>query len=87
MSEKHLNEGKRWLDLDVAGHKLKVSKLPVSMRETQEFAVREQPGTIGSHTDRILAEVGYSPAEIEALKAEKVVARTETMFTDLPPAE
>jgi crotonobetainyl-CoA:carnitine CoA-transferase CaiB-like acyl-CoA transferase len=87
VSEKHLNEGKRWLDLDVAGHKLKVSKLPVSMSETVEFEVREQPGTIGNHTDRILAEVGYSPAEIEALKAEKVVARTETMFTDLPPAE
>ncbi len=87
VTEKHLNEGKRWLDLDVAGHKLKVSKLPIAMSETEEFAVREQPGTIGGHTDRILAEIGYSPAEIEALKAEKVVARTETMFTDLPPSE
>ena len=87
VSEKHLNEGKRWLDLDVAGHKLKVSKIPVSMSETEEFDVREQPGTIGNDTDRILSEVGYSPAEIEALKAEKVVAKTDTMFTDLPPSE
>jgi len=84
VSEQHLNEGNRWLNLDVAGHKLKVSKLPISMSETQDFEVREPPGTIGNHTDRILAEIGYSAAEIEAFKAEKVVATTATMFTDLP---
>jgi crotonobetainyl-CoA:carnitine CoA-transferase CaiB-like acyl-CoA transferase len=84
VSEQHLNEADRWLKLDVDGQKLKVSKLPVALRETQEFEVREQPGTIGNHTDRILAEIGYSAAEIEAFKAEKVVASTATMLTDLP---
>jgi crotonobetainyl-CoA:carnitine CoA-transferase CaiB-like acyl-CoA transferase len=84
VSEQHLNEANRWLGLDVAGHKLKVSKLPVAMSETEEFAVREQPGTIGNHTDRILAEAGYTAAEIEAFKAAKVVAATNTMLTDLP---
>lgn len=84
VSEKHLNEGKRWLDLDVAGHTLKVSKLPIAMSETAEFEVREQPGTIGNHTDRILAEAGYSAAEIEAFKAQNIVAATDRMLTDLP---
>ena len=84
VSEKHLNEAKRWLKLDVAGHQLKVSKLPVSMSETEDFEVREQPGTIGNHTDLILAEIGYSAAEIEVFKAEKVGAATDRMLTDLP---
>ncbi len=84
VSERHLNEGKRWLDLDVAGHKLKVSKLPISMSETEDFGVRMQPGTIGYNTDQILAEAGYSAAEIAAFKAENVVASTDRMFTDLP---
>jgi crotonobetainyl-CoA:carnitine CoA-transferase CaiB-like acyl-CoA transferase len=84
VSERHLNEAERWLKLDVAGHGLKVSKLPVSMSETQDFAVRAQPGTIGNHTDLILAEIGYSAAEIAAFKDAKVVATTDRMFTDLP---
>jgi crotonobetainyl-CoA:carnitine CoA-transferase CaiB-like acyl-CoA transferase len=84
LSEQHLNAGQRWLELDVAGHNLKVSKLPVHMSETEEFDVRQLPGTIGSDTDRILADVGYSAAEIAAFKAEKIVAATDRMFTDLP---
>jgi len=84
VSERHLNEGKRWLDLDVAGHKLKVSKLPISMSETEDFGVRMQPGTIGNNTDQILAEAGYSADEIAAFKAENIVASTDRMFTDLP---
>ncbi|MCC7082790.1 MAG: CoA transferase [Burkholderiales bacterium] len=84
LSEQHLNEARRWLGLDVAGHKLKVPKLPIAMSQTQEFEVRDPPGTIGNHTDSILAEAGYSAAEIEALKAEKVVAATARMLTDLP---
>jgi crotonobetainyl-CoA:carnitine CoA-transferase CaiB-like acyl-CoA transferase len=84
LREKHLNEAERWLNVDVPGHKLKVSKLPVHMRNTEEFGVREQPGTIGNHTDLILAEAGYSAAEIAAFKAEKVVAATGNMLTDLP---
>ena len=84
VSEQHLNEAGRWLELDVEGQALKVSKLPIAMAGTEEFAVREQPGTIGGDTDRILAELGYSAAEIAAFKAEKVVAATGTMLTDLP---
>jgi crotonobetainyl-CoA:carnitine CoA-transferase CaiB-like acyl-CoA transferase len=84
VSEQHLNEAKRWLNLEAAGHKLKVSKLPIHLQETQDFQVRQPPSTIGHDTDEILAEAGYSAAEIAAFKAEKVVAATDRMFTDLP---
>jgi crotonobetainyl-CoA:carnitine CoA-transferase CaiB-like acyl-CoA transferase len=84
VSEQHLNEAKRWLNLEAAGHKLKVSKLPIHLQETQEFEVRQAPSPSGHDTDEILAEAGYSAAEIAAFKAEKVVAATDRMFTDLP---
>jgi len=76
--------GNRWLDLDVDGRALKVSKIPVHMAETEDFAVREQPSTIGNHTDAILADAGYTPEEIAAFKAAGAVKSTQTMFTDLP---
>jgi len=56
----------------------------VHMSQTEEFNVRQPPSVIGSDTDRILAEAGYSAAEIAAFKAEKVVAATDRMLTDLP---
>ena len=51
---------------------------------TRDFAVREQPAPIGRHTDDILAEQGYSAQEIEALKRDQVVVRSERMLTDMP---
>jgi crotonobetainyl-CoA:carnitine CoA-transferase CaiB-like acyl-CoA transferase len=36
-------------------------------------AVDTPPPTLGQHTDEILAEIGYTPAEIDALKTEQAV--------------
>jgi len=87
LSEKHLNEAERWLLLRVPGHDLKVPKLPIDLQRTDAFDVRHQPANLGEHTDAILAELGYAPAEIERLKAEKVVLRSDRMLTDLPAGE
>lgn len=38
-----------------------------------EVAFRRRPPTLGEHTDEILQELLYSPTEIEALRASKVV--------------
>jgi crotonobetainyl-CoA:carnitine CoA-transferase CaiB-like acyl-CoA transferase len=84
LGEKHLNEAHRWLSLRVPGLDLKVPKLPIDLRNTEDFAVRRQPANIGEHTDVILAELGYTVADIERLKAENVVVRSQRMLTDLP---
>ena len=80
LDEKHLAEAARWLPLKIGDKTFKVPKLPVSMSETEDFGVREQPACLGEHTDAILAEIGYSADEIEALKAEKVVLRSGKML-------
>ena len=36
-------------------------------------SIERPPATLGQHTDEVLGEAGYSPAEIVAMKAEKVV--------------
>jgi crotonobetainyl-CoA:carnitine CoA-transferase CaiB-like acyl-CoA transferase len=87
LSERHLREAQRWLDVHVPGHDLKVPKLPIALRQTEDFSVRHQPSGIGEHTDAILADLGYSSAEIEKLKADKVVLRSQRMLTDLPAGE
>ena len=51
---------------------------------TAEFSVREQPGGLGAHTDSILATLGYSAKDIEALKAEKIVLRSDRMLNTDP---
>jgi crotonobetainyl-CoA:carnitine CoA-transferase CaiB-like acyl-CoA transferase len=45
---------------------------PVDLSETPGTFRRRAP-TLGEHTDAILRELGYAPAEIEALRAKKVV--------------
>ena len=45
-----------------------------------QFETREQAGTLGAHTDSILADLGYSAADIEALKSQKVVLRSNRML-------
>lgn len=87
LDEKHLNEADRWMRLAVPGHDLKVPKLPIELRSTEDFGVRHQPAALGEHTDAILAELGYSAADIERLKADKVVLRSDRMLTDLPASE
>lgn len=80
VSEKHLNEANRWLPLKIPGHDLKVPKLPLEMGRTKPFEVREQPACLGEHTDSILTELGYSSADIEALKTEKIVLHSNRML-------
>jgi len=87
LDEKHLNEADRWLALRVPGLDLKVPKLPIDLRQSEKFGVRHQPAALGEHTDAILAELGYAPADIERLKAERVVLRSDRMLTDLPASE
>src|SRR5262245_3738897 len=80
IDERQLNEGRRWLHLAVGSERFKLPKLPIAMGGTAEFEVREQPGCLGEHTDSILAALGYSAPEIEKLKAEHVVLRSDRML-------
>jgi crotonobetainyl-CoA:carnitine CoA-transferase CaiB-like acyl-CoA transferase len=80
IDEKHLNEGKRWLSLKTPKYNLKVPKLPLDPGTTEEFGIRQQPACLGAHTDAILTELGYAPADIEALKENKIVRRSDRML-------
>jgi len=80
VEERQMNEGKRWLHLNVGADHFKLPKLPISMGTTADFSVRQQPGCLGEHTDSILAEAGYSAQEIEKLKAARVVLRSDKML-------
>jgi crotonobetainyl-CoA:carnitine CoA-transferase CaiB-like acyl-CoA transferase len=84
VNEKHMDEGDHWMRLKVGDKNFKLPKLPISMGRTTEFAVREQPGTLGEHTDSILATLGYSASDIEGLKSEKVVLRSDRMLNTDP---
>jgi len=80
VEERQMNEGRRWMHLKVGDECFKLPKIPVDMRRTADFEVREQPGCLGEHTDAILGSLGYSAAEIERLKAERVVLRSDQML-------
>jgi crotonobetainyl-CoA:carnitine CoA-transferase CaiB-like acyl-CoA transferase len=80
VEDRQMNEGERWLPLRIGDKAFKVPKLPLSLGGTRDFEVREQAGTLGAHTDAILAELGYSAADIDELKARKVVLRSDRML-------
>src|SRR5262249_60129825 len=63
VEERQMNEGNRWLHLNVGDEKFKLPKLPISMGQTTDFGVRQGPGALGKDTDSILAEAGYSAQE------------------------
>ena len=85
LDDRQMNEGQRWLPLKVGDKQFKVPKLPISLGGTRDFQARAQADTLGAHTDAILAELGYSSADIEALKSQKVVLRSDrTLNTDDP---
>jgi crotonobetainyl-CoA:carnitine CoA-transferase CaiB-like acyl-CoA transferase len=87
VNERQMNEGNRWLNLKVGDKQFKLPKLPISMGQTADFAVREQPGNLGAHTDAILAALGYSAADIQKLKSEQVVLRSDQMLNTEVRAE
>jgi crotonobetainyl-CoA:carnitine CoA-transferase CaiB-like acyl-CoA transferase len=80
IDEKQLNEGRRWMHLNVGDEHFKLPKLPIDMGRTTDFEVREQPGCLGEHTDSILATLGYSEQEIQALKSQRIVLRSNRML-------
>ena len=87
VNEKHMNEGQRWLNLKVGDKQFKLPKLPIAMGQTTDFAVREQPGALGEHTDTILSALGYSAADIQKLKTDEIVLRSERMLNTEVRAE
>jgi crotonobetainyl-CoA:carnitine CoA-transferase CaiB-like acyl-CoA transferase len=87
IDEKHMNEGRRWMHVKVGDKNFKLPKLPFDMAGTADFEVREQPGCLGEHTDAILAGLGYSEQEIQALKSERVVLRSDQMLNTEPRVE
>ncbi len=80
VEDRHMNEGGHWLELEVPGRTVKVPKLPFSMGETEDFSVRRHPGNLGADTDAILTGLGYSQADIEALKAARVALCSDRML-------
>jgi crotonobetainyl-CoA:carnitine CoA-transferase CaiB-like acyl-CoA transferase len=88
VNEKHLTEGGYWMNLKVGDKPFRVPRIPIAMERTAQFTVRENPGALGAHTDAILANLGYSTQQIDALKAEKIVLRSDKMLnTDPSDAE
>lgn len=51
---------------------LRTHGLPIKLHRTPG-AVRQAPPTLGQHTEEVLAELGYSASQIEALRAAGVV--------------
>ncbi len=87
LNDRQMNEGGRWMNLKVGDKDYKLPKLPISMGQSEDFSVRENPGTLGEHTDSILASLGYSADEIQKLKTEQAVLRSDQMLNiDATPA-
>ena len=64
-----LNAGGRMLEIEFPnGETAKLPRLPIEMGD-HDFGLRRQAPALGEHTQEILAELGLTPAEIEALDA------------------
>lgn len=87
LGDKHMGEADRWMQLKVGDKAFKVPKMPFSMSGTQDFEAQKQPAFLGEHTDAILASLGYTQSDIDALKAEKVVLRSKQMLNIDGPGE
>jgi CoA:oxalate CoA-transferase len=60
------------LDIGQASGKVKTPGFPLKLYRTPASLRRPAP-TLGEHTDAILADIGYAPEEIEALRAKGFV--------------
>ena len=71
--DRHLNEGGRMLDVVLPnGKHAKIPGIPLDMGGRKP-AIRLQPPPMGADTRAVLAEAGYTRAEIEELVKSKVV--------------
>ncbi len=69
-----LNAGGRMLEVEFSeGVRAKIPRLPIEIG-AHDLALRRQAPAIGEHTSEILAELGFAPEEIAALRRRGVVA-------------
>jgi crotonobetainyl-CoA:carnitine CoA-transferase CaiB-like acyl-CoA transferase len=73
LDDPHVKQGGFFAEVDFPGiGKAPVAATPVKLHSTPG-EVRDRPPLLGEHTDQILRELGYSAAEINALKQEGAV--------------
>jgi crotonobetainyl-CoA:carnitine CoA-transferase CaiB-like acyl-CoA transferase len=73
LRDPHVTAGDFFQEIDFPGiGKAPVAATPVKLHDTPG-EIRTRPPMLGEHTDEVLSELGYSPAEIAALKQEGAV--------------
>lgn len=74
LDDPHVNAAKylKSMDYPTMPHSAPVSEIPVTLSRTPA-SIRNRPPTLGEHTDQILSNLGYTPAEIEELHRKRVV--------------
>ena len=73
LDDPHVRAGDFFAQVDFPGiGRASVAATPVTLHSTPG-EIRVRPPLLGEHTDQILREIGYSPAEIDALKREGAV--------------
>ncbi len=73
LADPHVAGGDFFAEVDFPGiGRAPIAATPVKLHATPG-EVRTRPPLLGEHTDQVLRELGYSPAEIAALKQEGAV--------------
>ena len=73
LDDAHISGGDFFASVNFPGiGEAKVATTPVKLHETPG-EVRARPPVLGEHTDQVLHELGFSPAEIDALKQEGAI--------------
>jgi crotonobetainyl-CoA:carnitine CoA-transferase CaiB-like acyl-CoA transferase len=73
LDDPHVKQGGFFAEVDFPGiGKAPIAATPVKLHGTPG-EVRERPPILGEHTDQVLRELGFSAAEINALKQEGAV--------------
>src|SRR6202012_1651859 len=73
LDDPHVKQGGFFTEVDFPGiGKAPIGATPVKLHGTPG-EVRARPPVLGEHTDQVLRELGYSSAEINALKQEGAV--------------